>query len=188
MFKRLVFLCLLCCVIGSSKIFAQAFDGSDDSKIFLGPTMIGNQFGVEIGGDEGLSSLISTGGKLILLFIKEDENLDEFDRTASAFSKFDLDLFLRFHFSEALKLSEKTDPYFGLDLSLKALGGHIGFKYNFSETLGIYVQAGHSFSGSFWSATSENNDSDISTNRFAKKTNISLGLTFNLETSLSGRY
>ncbi|MFH1121795.1 MAG: DUF6646 family protein [Bacteroidota bacterium] len=188
MIKRLVFLSLLCCVIGSSKILAQAYDGSDDRKIFLGPTMIGDQFGIEIQGDEGLSDLVSTGGKLIFLFIKDAENLDEFDRTASAFSKFDLALFLRFHFSEALKLSEKTDPYLGLDLSLKALGGHIGFKYNFSETLGIYAQAGHSFSGSFWSATSENSDSDLMTNRFAKRTNISLGLTFSIQTGSYGRY
>jgi hypothetical protein len=188
MIKRLVCLSLLCCVIGSSKIYAQAYDGSDDRKLFLGATMVGDQFGFELQGDQGLSDLISSGGKIIFLFIKDAENLDQFDRTASAFSKFDLALFLRFHFSEALQLSEKTDPYLGLDLSLKSLGGHIGFKYNFSETVGIYAQAGHSFSGSFWGAASENGDSDFIVNHFAKKTNISFGLTFSIQSGSYGRY
>ncbi|MBK6346812.1 MAG: hypothetical protein IPN08_02425 [Bacteroidales bacterium] len=188
MIKKLVFVSLLCGVIVSSKAYAQAFDGSDDRKIFLGPTMVGDKSGIELQVDDGLSDLVSTGGKLIFLFIKDAENLDEFDRTASAFSKFDLALFLRFHFSEALKLSEKTDPYLGLDLSLKAIGAHIGFKYNFSETLGIYAQAGHAFSGSFWSATPDNSDSDFIVNRFAKRTNISLGLTFSIQSGSYGRY
>lgn len=188
MIKRLVCLSLLCCVIGSSKLNAQAYDGSDDKKMFLGATMVGDQFGIELQGDEGLSDLVSTGGKLIFLFIKDAEDLDEFDRTASAFSKFDLALFLRFHFSEALQLSEKTDPYLGLDISLKALGGHVGIKYNFSETLGIYAQAGHSFSGSFWGATPENGDTDFIINRFAKRTNISFGLTFNIQSGSYRRY
>lgn len=188
MVKRLVCLSLLCSVICSSKLYAQAYDGPDDRKMFLGASMVGDQFGIEFQGDEGLSDLVSTGGKLTFLFIKDAEGLDEFDRIASAFSKFDLALFLRFHFSEAMQLSEKTDPYLGLDISLKTLGGHIGIKYNFSETLGIYAQAGHSFSGSFWSETPENSDSDFIANRFAKRTNISFGLTFNIQSGSYGRY
>ncbi len=178
--KRLVILIFLCLVIGSVKLFAQAYDGSTDRKMFVGTTMVGDKFGIEIQSDDGINDLLSYGAKLIFLFIKNNEELDEFDRMSSAFTKFDLVAFFRVHFSETLNLSEKTDPYLGADISLKALGGHVGFKYNFSETIGVYVQAGHNFSGSFWAATPEHQDGDFLMNRFAEKTNISLGLTINI--------
>jgi len=178
--KRFIVLIVLCLAIGPVNLFAQAYDGSTDRKMFVGSTMVGDKFGLEIQSDDGLNDLLSYGAKLIFLFSKNEEEYDEFDRISSAFSKFDLVAFFRFHFSETLNLSEKTDPYLGADLSLKALGGHVGFKYNFSETIGMYAQAGHNFSGSFWAATPEHKDGDFMLNRFANKTNISVGFTFNI--------
>ncbi len=186
--KRLLSIILLCAVWGSANLYAQAYDGSTDKKIFLGATMVGDKFGIELQNDDGINDLLSYGGRLIFLFSKDAENLDDFDRWASAFSKFDIAAFLRFHFSESLKLSERADPYLGLDISLKALGAHAGFKYNFSETLGIYVQAGHSFSGSFWPASPDNSYEGFGYNRFAKKTSISVGLTINIFSDSMGGY
>lgn len=178
--KLVVLFSLLFTFFITERSNAQAYDGSEDRKIFLGATMIGDCFGFELQGDEGMSDLVSYGGKVIFLFSREAENLDEYDRAAHAFSNLDLSMYLRFHFSEVMRLSEKTDPFLGLDFSLKALGAHAGYKYNFGETLGIYAQAGYSFSGSFFAATSDSSEYDDFVNRFAKKTNFAVGLTFNL--------
>lgn len=186
--KQLLSAILLCYIFGSTNLCAQAFDGSTDRKMFLGTAMVGDKFGIELQNDDGINDLLSYGGKLIFLFSKDTEEFDSFDRWASAYSKIDIGAFLRFHFSEALKLSERTDPFLGLDISLKALGGHVGFKYNFSETLGVYVQAGHSFSGSFLPASPDDNTDVLTNNRFAKKTSISMGLTINIFTDSMGGY
>lgn len=180
MHKLMVLFSLLFTFIISERLNAQAYDGSEDRKLFLGTTVIGNCFGIELQGDEGMSDLVSYGGKIIYLFSKADENIDEFDRAAQAFSNLDLSMYLRFHFSEVLRLSEKTDPFLGLDFSLKALGAHVGFKYNFGETLGIYAIAGYSFSGSFFAASTDDTDYEDFVNRFANRTNIAAGLTFNI--------
>ena len=178
--KLLVLFSLLFTFFIAEKIQAQAYDGSEDRKLFLGTTVVGDCFGIELQGDEGMSDLVSFGGKIICLFSKEAENMDEFDRAAHAFSNLDLSLYLRFHFSETLRLSEKTDPYIGLDFSLKSLGAHVGCKYNFGETLGVYAQAGYGFSGSFFAASSATSDTEDFVNRFARKTSFAVGLTFNI--------
>lgn len=176
--KRHFFLILALLFAGSFKLLAQAYDGLGDTKIFAGASMVGDKFGIEIQYDNGFSDLFSFGSKLTLLLSKANEDQDESDNFSSAFAKIDLAAFLRLHFSRSLNLSERIDPYLGAEFSLKALGGHAGVKYNFSETAGLYLQAGHYFSGSFWAAE----DGDFGKNLFAKKTFVSAGLTINMNT------
>ena len=44
-----LFAALLLAFCSATPLFAQAFDGSDDSKIYLGYTNVGGRHGVEIG-------------------------------------------------------------------------------------------------------------------------------------------
>lgn len=172
----------------SPQLHAQAYDGSDDRKIFIGAVQVGHDMGVEFQTDDGIGELISYGGKIIYLINKIPDGTDEFDRASFVFSNLDVSLYLRFHFSSVLELNEKIDPYLGLDVSLKTLGAHAGFKYNFSETVGVYAQVGRGFTGSFFGPTADNGTSDDFINRFAKKNNISVGITFNIFDMSGYRY
>lgn len=178
-----LFLSIFILSLYSTNLFSQAYDGSGDSKIFLGYANIGGLSGAEFQFDSGLSDLVSYGGKITFLFdANKKVAQDQFEETQNAFNSFDLGLFLRFHFSETFKMSEKIDPYIGLDASLKNLGAHGGLKYSFSETLGVYAQYSHSFSGSLWGSLKdeENNDDTDIVNYFGKQGTFSLGLTINL--------
>lgn len=178
---KIKLLAILLFSIFSSVVFAQAYDGRTDTKIFLGYSLVGKTSGVEIQFDQGITDYVSYGLKGIVLINprKHNEGDGEFERTANAFNSFDMGVFLRFHFTDVLKMKETMDPYLGLDVSLKSLGVHTGFKYNFSETLGLYIQYAHSFSGSI-SGISKEDSTDSSFNFFGKTGVIGGGLTINL--------
>ena len=96
----------------------------------------------------------------------------------------DVSLFLRFHFSEALNLNERIDPFLSLEGGLKSAGINAGLKYNFSETIGVFAMYNHSFSTSIYGDT-EIIDDEYSIlsdklNYFGKKGTFSVGLTFNV--------
>lgn len=168
--KILLITCLFISTLFSQKILAQSYDGAGDSKLFMGLAQIGTNTGVEISYDMGSNDLISMGGKATLLFNDtSEENVSGFEKF---FLNSDLSLFLRFHLSIPLNMSEKIDPYFGIDGSLKSIGAHAGVKYNFSETLGAYAQISRGFSKAFFGEQLQN--------KFANKTSLSAGITINL--------
>jgi hypothetical protein len=174
------FLIGLALIFISPKLHSQSYDGADDRKIFLGATVVGDNFGIEFQTDQGAGDWVSYGGKIIYLLHEFPDGSDEFDRASLIFSNLDVAGFMRFHFSAPLNLSEKTDPYLGMDVSLKSIGAHAGFKYNFSETLGVYSQVGYGFFGSFFGPTPRHSEDEDFINRFAKRTGFSVGITVNI--------
>lgn len=164
---------------------AQAYDGGEDGKIFLGYANVGGKSGIEAQIDRGISDLISYGGKFSFLIKphdpKETSNTEE---DMEPFDTMDFAIFLRFHFSEALNLNERIDPFLSLEGGLKSAGVNAGIKYNFTETIGVFAMYNHSLSSSFYGDT-EIIDDEMSIftdklNYFGKKSTISFGLTFNV--------
>ena len=72
-----LFAALLLAFCSATPLFAQAFDGSDDSKIYLGYTNVGGRHGVEIGYEEGINDFLSYGAKFTTLRYKDDEGEKE---------------------------------------------------------------------------------------------------------------
>ena len=159
-------------LFGSVLLSAQAYDGGGDEKIFLGYANVGGKSGVEAQYDIGINDLLSYGFCATVLAGTDKKNDDN---NNNAFNGFNLGFFLRFHFLEALKLKDKTDPYLGIDVSMKSLGLHAGVKYNFSDAIGMYAQIQQGFSNSFWN---DNNDGYI--NYFGKKFGFNVGMTVSL--------
>ena len=164
---------------------AQSYDGKDDTKIFLGYTNIGSKSGIDFQVDRGLSDLISCGARMTVLINPDNRKTNNsVDEGFKAFDAIDASAFLRFHFSEPLRLSEKIDPFISLDAGLRSIGANIGVKYNFSEVIGIYAFYGYSFSNSFGGAhnvdTVDYDTFENNVNYFGKKNSIACGVTFNI--------
>jgi hypothetical protein len=171
--KYVIILTLL--LIGNVSLFAQAYHGGGDEKIFLGYANVGGKSGVEAQYDEGINDLLSYGFcATVLAGINNGNKNDDNAYTFNALNGYNIGAFLRFHFLEALKLNRKTDPYLGIDVSFKSLGLHAGVKYNFSEVVGMYVQIQQGFSNSFWN----NNNGRI--NYFGKEFGLGVGMTIDL--------
>lgn len=179
-------LLLLVSIIGLNQtVNAQSYDGKDDIKIFLGYTKIGSKSGVDIQVDRGLSDIVSFGAKFTVLINPDDRKTNNsIDEGFKAFDAIDVSAFLRFHFSEPLRLSEKIDPFITLDVGLKSIGANIGIKYNFTETIGVYALYGHSFSNSFGGThkidTVEYDTFENNVNYFGKQNSIACGITINI--------
>jgi hypothetical protein len=174
--KQCFWLFVMALFITPKLCLAQAYDGTFDSKIFVGYLSVNAYSGFELQQDEGLGDLISYGARLqVLLNVRGASPLftDEF---ANTYPTVDLAIFLRAHFLYVANLPETIDPYLGFELGLKSLGPYIGFKYNFSEVVGIYAQYFHSLSGSL-SQTLHSSGFGSSQNSYNPSPALSIGLT-----------
>jgi hypothetical protein len=126
---------LLALVFFSSFIIAQSYEGKGDKKLDLGYQFYGFGSGISMTFDYGISDLFSVGlGGTY--FISNDENdYYVFARTAV-------------HLSSLLDFNEKFDIYPGVDIgflqcSHVGFAGYLGFRYFFTDNLGIFAEFGN---------------------------------------------
>ena len=130
--KKLVILsCLL--FLGTSYLPAQAFRGDGDKKVQVGFVPYGYGSGLSGVVDYGLTELFSVGAGAELYFGNNSNNFYLFGRGD-------------IHLAELLDMPTETDLYPGIDLGLTGnslgLGGHLGFRYYFSDNIGAYIEVG----------------------------------------------
>jgi len=162
---------------------AQAYDGYNDIKMFIGYTNIGGNSGIEYQTDKGVNDLYSWGLQATYLInTKVDNDGVGYEKGFKFLDSADAGIFIRFHFLEALKLPKNIDLYLGGDLTAKSLGAHTGFKYNISNTIGFYAMYKQSFAPVLKGdiTLSEDRNGDPIPSFFAKKAALSAGITFNL--------
>ncbi len=129
-------LSILFLTVLSVQISAQAYEGKGDSKLNLGLSLYGYGSGLSADFDYGLSPLISIGGGGDFYF----DNKDDHD--------FFLKGRLNFHLGDLINMPASMDLYPGVDLGLVGdkfgLGAHVGYRYFWSETLGVFIEIGSS--------------------------------------------
>ncbi|MBV7440132.1 hypothetical protein KRX57_01735 [Weeksellaceae bacterium TAE3-ERU29] len=127
----IIFLSLL--FSGTSFLSAQAFKGYGDKKVQVGfiPYGYGNGLGGAL--DYGLTNVFSAGAGAEFYFGEGSNNFYLFGRG---------DL----HLTELLSMPSQMDLYPGIDLGLAGgkigLGGHLGFRYFFTNNIGAYIEFG----------------------------------------------
>ena len=129
--KLITFLSLL--FLGTSYLSAQAFRGDGDKKVQVGFIPYGYGNGLSGTLDYGLTPLFSAGAGAELYFGDNSSNFYLFGRG---------DL----HLTELLNMPSEMDLYPGIDLGIigsrLGLGGHLGFRYFFSNDIGAYIEIG----------------------------------------------
>lgn len=147
---------------------AQAFDGDDDNKIYVGYLNAGGLSGAVVGYDKGVNDWLSIGfGASYLAKDKHDVDNDGVN------TRLDLMLTGNYHWQEILKLPMAVDVYSGLHVGLRTAGLQAGARYNFSETLGVFLEARQNL----LTISKSSNDRKC---YYYKKFCFSVGLTFNL--------
>lgn len=116
---------------------AQAYKGEGDGKFQVGADFQNNATGVQVTYDYGVGENISIG-----LSTGYATNINK-DAIPSA--NFDERFLLRGRFNanlgSVLKLDPAMDLYPGLNIGTKNFGGHLGFRYFFTEGFGVYTEA-----------------------------------------------
>ncbi len=130
---------LSCLVMASIfNLSAQAYEGKGDVKINAGLNFYGYGTGINGAVDFGLNDWFSIGGGTSLYFSNPEkyngENFFVYGRAC-------------FHLQDAFGLPEQWDVYPGINLGILGnefgFGAHIGARYFFNDTWGMYAEIGN---------------------------------------------
>jgi len=133
--KKIITLSLL---LSFGFINAQAFKGKGDIKAQVGANIQDGGTGIQLSTDFGIGENMSYGFTAsYLLSVEEILGVKpEFGDRIDVKARFNANL------GNVIGLDKKMDVYPGLDLGLRNFGAHLGFRYFFSEGLGLYTEAG----------------------------------------------
>jgi hypothetical protein len=117
---------------------AQAYKGKGDIKAQVGMNIQNHGTGINISTDFGIGENMSYGFVAsYLLSVDEAAGIKPtFGDRADFKARFNANL------GSVFKLDKAMDIYPGLDLGTRNFGGHLGFRYFFTDGFGIYTEAG----------------------------------------------
>lgn len=163
--KRIIMLVL---VLSAGFANAQAFKGKGDVKGQVGLNIQDGGTGITVSSDFGIGENMSVG--LVGLYMLNANKIGDFKPRFE--DRADLKVRFSANIGNVLKLDDKMDIYPGLSLGLRNFGGHLGFRYFFTNGFGVYTEA---------STPLARYDSDV--NGFENYNNqfvIHIGASFNL--------
>ena len=116
---------------------AQAFKGKGDLKGQVGLTLQDGGTGIGISTDFGMGENMSFG--IVAGYML---NANEVAGEKTRFEdRADLRVRFNANIGNVLKLDENMDVYPGLNLGLRNFGGHLGFRYFFTDGFGMFAEA-----------------------------------------------
>lgn len=148
---------------------AQAYKGEGDLKFQIGSNIQKGAAGLSSSIDYGMGENISIGAQAS--FVLNSANYEGFDGPKFQ-DKIDLKVRFNANLGNVLKLDSKMDIYPGLNIGLRNLGLHGGFRYFFTDGFGLYAEAG------FPIASFDSKDDGYK--RFNNQFVGNIGLSFNL--------
>ncbi len=117
---------------------AQAYQGKGDTKAQVGLNAQNHGTGINVSADFGIGENMSYGFVASYLLSVEDIDGEKpgFEDRADVKVRFNANL------GNVFRLDKKMDIYPGLSLGTRNFGGHVGFRYFFTEGFGLYAEAG----------------------------------------------
>lgn len=161
--KILLLFSVVCANLNAQHI---AFDGNRDNRSVLNYGFIGENRGIAISFDRGISDYLSFTTKLAIVGADSDDFINFVNYSWG----------LRFHFVEVLNYGEPNDLYAGVDLGSSTSGFHVGYLRQLTRKLGVQVEAYYGFIGSF-AKLLDLGVEDV--NHFKNKPRIYIGLVLN---------
>lgn len=123
-------------ILSVSLINAQVFEGKGDQKFQIGGNFQDFASGINVSYDYGIGENISVGvSSTYALNVKNNDILD-----ADFGDRFDIKARFNANLGNVINIDENFDVYPGLSLSTKNFGGHLGFRYLFSDGFGVYSE------------------------------------------------
>jgi len=123
-------------ILSVSLINAQVFEGKGDQKLQIGANIQDLASGINVSYDYGIGENISIGiSSTYALGVKDNDVLD-----ADFVDRFDIKARFNANLGNVINIDENFDVYPGLSLSTKNFGGHLGFRYLFTEGFGVYSE------------------------------------------------
>lgn len=127
---------LLIAFLFTGLVNAQVYNGKGDMKLQIGANLQEDGTGIVVSTDFGLAENLSFGisGSYLL-------NTATYAGIPKFKDRFDAKARLNAHLGSILNIDDNFDLYPGLNLGVKNFGGHIGARYFFSDSFGLYSEA-----------------------------------------------
>ena len=151
-----------------SLVNAQAYQGKGDTKAQVGLNAQNHGTGINVSADFGIGENMTYGFVASYLLSVDDIDGEKprFEDRADVKVRFNANL------GNVFRLDKKMDIYPGLSLGTRNFGGHVGFRYFFTEGFGLYTEAGVPLA----SYDSDIKKSEVLNNQFV----FQIGACFNL--------
>lgn len=127
---------ILLTILSFTLVNAQAFKGKGDIKGQVGLTLQEGGTGIGVSTDFGIGENISVGF-VAGYMLNADKIADEKPRFED---RADLKVRFNANIGNVFKMDEHMDIYPGLSLGLRNFGGHLGFRYFFTDGFGVFAE------------------------------------------------
>lgn len=119
---------------------AQAYKGKSDKKIQIGALIQDGGSGIIVTNDYGIGENMSFG--FVASYMLNAESAMVLNESIKPAFKDRADLKARFNanIGNVIGLKEHMDLYPGLHLGTRNFGGHLGFRYFFTDGFGVYAE------------------------------------------------
>ncbi|WP_055447457.1 DUF6646 family protein [Lacinutrix mariniflava] len=155
-------------ILSVSLINAQVFEGKGDQKFQIGANLQDYASGLNISYDYGLGENISVGvSTTYALNVKNNNVID-----ADFGDRFDIKARFNANLGNVINIDDNFDFYPGLSLSTKNFGGHLGFRYLFTNGFGVYTE--------FNTTLAKYDENPIGAENIHNQFTVNLGAVFNL--------
>lgn len=116
---------------------AQVFEGKGDTKFQVGMNVQNGGTGITSTIDFGLGQNMSFG--FVATYLLDAEGVNGFD--ARFQDRMDAKVRFNANIGDVFGLSPNLDVYPGLHIGSRNFGGHLGFRYFFTDGFGVYTEA-----------------------------------------------
>ncbi len=129
-------------VISAGFINAQAYKGQGDLKVQVGSNLQNGGAGLSSSIDYGVGENISFGAQASYILNTSTYTIDNEEVSPKFLDRIDAKVRFNANLGNVLKLDNKMDIYPGLNIGLRNLGVHLGFRYFFTDGFGVYAEGG----------------------------------------------
>lgn len=155
-------------LLSVSLINAQAFNGKGDKKFHIGANLQELAAGLNVSYDYGIGENISIGiSSTYAMNVKNNDILE-----AVFLDRFDIKARFNANLGNVINIDEKFDVYPGLSISTKNFGGHLGFRYLFTNGFGVYSE--------FNTPLAKYKETPLGAENIHNQFTVSFGAVFNL--------
>lgn len=155
-------------ILSVSLLNAQVFEGKGDQKFQVGGNFQDFASGINVSYDYGLGENISIGVSSTYALNVKNNNIIN----AKFGDRFDIKARFNANLGNVINIDDNFDVYPGLSLSTKNFGGHLGFRYLFTDGFGVYTELN--------TPLAKYKEKPIGAENIHNQFTISLGAVFNL--------
>jgi hypothetical protein len=119
---------------------AQAYKGKKDLKLQIGATIQNGGTGIVLTNDYGIGENMSFGFVASYMLDADNITIANVNYKPEFADRADLKVRFNANLGSVIGLEENMDIYPGLHLGTRNFGGHLGFRYFFTDGFGVYTE------------------------------------------------